>query len=95
MPLDWEFFERAAEKDRGPIRGRYRLTEEDREKLMDLLRRNDGAIMILADLVRALFHEGEGEPGAQSMVTALNRNFGDTFRFSTRDKGKKIAIRLV
>ena len=95
VPLDWEYFERAAEKDRGPIRGRYRLKEEDRERLIELLRRNDGAIMVLAELVRALFHEGEGEPGAQSMVTALNRNFGDTFLFSTRDKGKRIAIRLV
>lgn len=85
----------AAEKDPGPLRGRYQLTTENREKLMDLLRRNDGAIMIQAELVRALFHDGRGQPGVQSMVTALNRNFGDTFRFSTRDKGKKIAIRLV
>ncbi|MFQ5908893.1 MAG: hypothetical protein ACE5JE_08750 [Thermoplasmata archaeon] len=95
MPIEWEYFEMAAEKDRGPIRGRYRLTKEHREKLMDLLSRNDGAIMIQTELVRALFHDGRGQPGAQSMVTALNRNFGDTFRFSTRDKGKKIAIRLV
>ncbi|MEE9236397.1 MAG: hypothetical protein V3U52_01210 [Thermoplasmata archaeon] len=94
MPIDWERLEEKAKPDKGSIRGRYRLSDADKNRLIGVLKRYEGGIVWEPEDVLAIFYTGRGTPNPQSVVTALNRNFGDSFEFFTRDRGKSIAIRL-
>ncbi len=93
--VDWSKLEKKVEADKGAIRGQYQLSEEDKENLTKLLEKHGGRIMLETPDVLEIFYIGRGNPVAQSVATALNRNFGEKgFRFATRERGQKIAIEL-
>ncbi len=93
--VDWSKLEKKVEADSGPIRGQYRLSQEDSERLTGLLKKHEGRILLETSDVLEIFYVGRGNPVAQSVATALNRNFGEKgFKFATRERGAKIAIEL-
>ncbi len=93
MPVDWGEVEKAAEKDRGRIYGKYTLSNDDKEQLIKLLKKNDGSVVLSLEMVKQVFgYEGSAQGAA--IVSGLNRTFGDDFKAGTRAGGDKIVITL-
>lgn len=92
MSVDWGEVEKAAEKDRGRIYGRYTLSNEDKEQLIKLLKKNDRSVVLSLEMVKQIFGY-ESNAQAPAVISGLNRTF-DFIKAGTRASGSKIVIAL-